>query len=107
MEVMFFVEPIPGGDHNVTLDPLRPRGFAMRQLTAGDPVRPIRKILKRRAAELFDSIPKHQFGRLSRLDAAKPSLFRSGELAERVRNVLRESARGSLPQLVAADATPV
>ncbi len=72
---MLIVEPIPGGDDDVALDTLRPRRLRMGQLTLGDAVRVVSEIRESCGTELFDSRREHGYAALSRLDAAKPSLY--------------------------------
>src|SRR3990167_3988229 len=104
---MLVVEPIPGGDDDVALDPLRSRGLRMGQLALGDPVRPVREVAEGGATELFGERVGHGFAGLPRLDAAEPRFLGSGEPTERVRYLARESARGKLAHLMAADAAVV
>ena len=87
--------------------PLRPRRLRMGQLALGDAVRPVREVSEGRAAEVLDELVEHLFAGLPGLDAAEPRFFGSIELAQRIRYVLRERARGKLAQLMAADAAVV
>src|SRR3989338_1058921 len=104
---MLVVEPIPGGDDDVALDPLRSFGPRMGQLALGDAVGPVREVAERRGAEILDQRVEHSFAGLPGLDAADPRLLGSGELAHRERNAFRERARGKLAHLMAAHAGPV
>ena len=92
MQVMLVVEPIPGSDNDVALDALRSRWLRMGQLALRDPIRPVRKIRENRGAQLFDGRREHGYTALTRLDAAKPSLYGIGELTEGIRHVLRKRA---------------
>src|SRR4029453_9698206 len=107
MKVMLVVEPIPRGDDDVALDSLGSRGSRMGELALRDAVGPIREVGKGSGAYLFDELVEHLFTGLPRLDAAEPRFFGSGKLAERVRYLPRERARGKLAQLMAPEPTVV
>src|SRR5215475_7169406 len=104
---MFVVEPIPGSDNDVALNPLRSSGFRMRQLALSDAVRPVPEVSEGCGAEVLDELIEHLFARLPRLDAPEPHFLGSIKLAQRVRYLARECPRGKLAQLMAANATVV
>jgi len=52
VEIMLLVAPVPGGDHDVALDALRPRRLGMGQLALGDAIGQSAKYLKRGGPEL-------------------------------------------------------
>src|SRR5688500_15275704 len=80
MQIMFFRQPIPRGNHDVTLDSLRPWRLGMRQLAFSYAVRPISKIAYRRRAEFLDDDIEHQLTTLPGLNSTEPGLLRTGEI---------------------------
>src|SRR5690349_22354292 len=96
VQVGLRISPFPARDHDVALGSLRPRWLAVRQLTLGDPVGPITKILERRATEVTGKRVHHQRCSLSRLHPPHPCLLPRFEFTECRGNC----ARGELSQLV-------
>ena len=104
---MLVIGPIPGGDDDVALDPLRSRRLRMGQFTLRNAVGPVREVGEGGGGEILDELVEHLFAGLPGLDAPEPHLLRSVELAERVGHLPRECPRGKLAQLMAANATVV
>src|SRR5919108_6394042 len=92
---MLVIEPIPGRDDDVALDPLGPGWLRVGQLSFGDTVRPVREVTETAAAEFFDNVAEHGMASLSGLNAAKPRFLGICELAQRKRHVLRKRAHGA------------
>ena len=74
VEILFLVGPVPGGDHDVALDALRPRRLAVRQLALLDPLGPVGEVFDRRAGELPREDVDHQLAGLAGLRALHPGL---------------------------------
>src|SRR5262245_29188814 len=104
---MLVIGPIPRSDNDVALDPLRPRWLRMGQLALRDAVCPIREVSEGGGAQILDKLVEHLLAGLPRLDAPKPHFLGSIQLAQRVRYLARECARGKLTQLMAANTTVV
>src|SRR5262249_8772989 len=95
--------PFPARDHDVALDPLRPRGPAVRQLALGNAVAPISEIAERHATEVAGKRIDHQRCRLTRLYAPHPCLLHRTKGSEAGWNC----TRGKLAQLMTAHARPI
>ena len=71
---MLFVAPVPGGDDDVALEPLRPRRLGMGELALGYAIGPFRIVFDRDCGELARQNIDHQLARLPGLDAVHPRL---------------------------------
>ena len=100
VKILLRVAPLPRGHDDVTLDALRSRRRAVRQLAPRDAIGPVAVVLERCAPEALGERGQHERGGLSRLHPANPRAFSGIERAKR----RGDGARGELPQLVTADA---
>ena len=103
VEIVLLGAPLPGSDHDVALDALRPLRLGEGQLALGDAIGPLAVVLVRHRGEIAGELVGHLLARLAGLQATHPCLFRRPDVRERRRN----GARGSLAELVAADAADV
>src|SRR6516164_1195621 len=103
MQVALRVRPVAHRRNDVALEAGGAYGCGMRQLTRGDAVGPVRKVLERNAAEQTLGEAHHLAAGLSGLDATQPGRLRGVELAE----ACRERARRQIAQLMTTDATHV
>ena len=94
--------PLPGGDHDVALDALRPRRLALWQLALGDAVGPLPERFQRYGVE-ETRLTGHFLAGQPGLHAAHPVFLAGFERSELRRN----RTGGLLAQLVAADAADI
>ena len=81
VQVVLFVHPVAQGYDDVALDPLRPLRLGMRQLAFRNTVGPIRQVLDGKRTHA-GQLAHHKLGGLSRLHAARPSLFGISEVSQ-------------------------
>ena len=76
VKIFLVVAPIPGRDHDIALDALRPRRLGARQLALGDAIGPVAEIFERHAAEFAGEQIDHQSAPPGRTGCAAPRLLR-------------------------------
>ncbi len=76
VEVVLVVAPVPGGDDEVALEPLRALRLIVRQLALGDAIGPVGEVFDRDGGELAGQDVHHQLAGLARLHPMHPGFGR-------------------------------